>query len=258
MVLIFPPDSRDDLGLSEQESASALDPAVLDNPNQTIASVKRELLRMIDLVDRMFRPVPALYETESPARLEAVRRQDEFVNAALSDIRSYVAHIPAGNYSKHELKMVRGLMDYAIRLETAGDVIAKTLSDIIEEKHSLHAEFSDEGWMELVHMHEAVLANFKLASNVLISDDLESARLLVMEKSEIKRFERKSRKRHLARLHEGRSESFESSDVHLETLRALRDINSHVAAIAYPILYRNGQLLETRLIEDMTPSSQSG
>ena len=100
-------------------------------------------------------------------------------------------------------------------------------------------------------MHEAVGASLKLACNVLISDDLESARLLVMEKSEIKRFERKSRKLHLRRLQEGREESFDTSDVHLETLRALRDINSHVSAIAYPILYRNGQLLETRLIQDM-------
>ena len=105
--------------------------------------------------------------------------------------------------------------------------------------------------MELVHMHEAVAANLKLACNVLISDDLESARLLVMEKSEIKRAERKSRKLHLARLQDGRGESFDTSDIHLETLRALRDINSHISAIAYPILYRNGQLLETRLIQDM-------
>ena len=32
---------------------------------------------------------------------------------------------------------------------------------------------------------------------------------------------------------------------------ALREFNSHISAVAYPILYRNGQLLETRLIDDL-------
>ena len=113
------------------------------------------------------------------------------------------------------------------------------------------AEFSKEGRSELQEMHENILANIKLASNVLISDDLESARLLNMEKTEIKRAERDSRKKHFRRLQSGQMQSFASSDIHLETLRAFRDFNSNIAAVATPILYANGQLLETRLIEEM-------
>ena len=248
--LLMPVKLGTDLKMSEQEMTSALDPAALSNPRQSIASLKRELLRMTDLVDRMFRTVLQLYESGDREQMLAMRSQDEFVNSALSGIRSYVASMPAGTYAKQDMKIVRGLMDYAIRLEAAGDIIAKKLTAIAKERQEKKARFSEEGWMELVHMHEAVCANLKLACNVLISDDLESARLLVMEKSEIKRAERKSRKLHLARLHNGREESFETSDMHLETLRALRDINGHISAIAYPILYRNGQLLETRLIQD--------
>lgn len=92
---------------------------------------------------------------------------------------------------------------------------------------------------------------------MLISDDLESARLLNGEKTEVKRAERNSRKRHFRRLQAGQVQSFETSDIHLETLRAFRDFNSHIASVATPILYQNGQLLETRLIEDMpTPEPQ--
>lgn len=87
---------------------------------------------------------------------------------------------------------------------------------------------------------------FKLAF-----DDLESARILSIEKTELKQAERKSRKRHLKRLQDGLVESFETSDIYLETLLALREFNSHIASIAYPLLYKHGQLLETRLIEDM-------
>ena len=92
-----------------------------------------------------------------------------------------------------------------------------------------------------------------MAFNVLISDDPESARLLLEEKTEMARVERSSRKKHLKRLGKGEETSFDSSDIHLETLRALREINSLIATVAYPILHRSGQLLETRLIEVITP-----
>ncbi|GHF07392.1 Na+/cotransporter [Aliiroseovarius zhejiangensis] len=247
---LLPKHNRGQSALPEQP-ASALDPAALDAPQQAIASLKRELLRMIGQVERMFRTVPQLYNATDSSVLRATRALDDEVNEMLSGIRTYVASMPQESCSKDETKTIRGLMEYAIRLEAAGDVIGRKLTSVAKEKLDGHLSFSQEGWAELVRMYEAVCANFHLASNVLVSDDLESARLLVVEKAEFKRAERKSRKYHLARLQNGRVESFDTSDIHLETLRALRDINNHIAAIAYPILYRNGQLLETRLIEDL-------
>ena len=72
------------------------------------------------------------------------------------------------------------------------------------------------------------------------------------------RLERASRKKHLRRLSDGSKTSFESSNIHLESLRALREINSHVASVCYPILYRGGQLLETRLIETIGENDDNG
>lgn len=251
IAALFPATSKASGVNAELEQVSALDETVLNNPQLAIASLKRELLRMNDMIERMFLPVPEIYKTGDKSLIRMVHEQDQPVNAALSEIRSYVASMPMENYTKSEAKIVRGLMEYAIRLETAGDVISKRLTAIATEKRDKNMRFSSEGLSELVRLHEAVMANLKLASNVLISDDLESARLLVMEKTEIKHIERRSRKRHLRRLQEGRVESFETSDAHLETLRSLSDVNSHISAVAYPILYRNGQLLETRLIQDM-------
>ncbi len=252
------PNGADGQQMGAEQPGSALDAAALDTPQQAIASLKRELLRMIGLVERMFHTVPRLYDATDVSTLRATRKQDDEVNDTLSGIRSYVASMPQEAYSKADTKTVRGLMEYAIRLEAAGDVIAIKLTSVAKEKLDGHLSFSEEGWAELLRMYEAVCANFHLASNVLVSDDLESARLLVVEKADFKRAERKSRKYHLARLQDGRAESFETSDIHLETLRALRDINNHIAAIAYPILYRNGQLLETRLIEDLDAQDISG
>ncbi|OUS37313.1 Na/Pi cotransporter [Rhodobacterales bacterium 56_14_T64] len=230
---------------------SVLDLTNIGPPTQALASLKRELLRMSGLVEAMFRPVLDLYQSGDKAQIRAVQALDGEVNDCLSGIRSFVAAIPPEEFGKANAKAARDMVEYAIRLETAGDVVAKRLAVLAGRMRKKDANFSDEGWMELTRLHESILANLCLASNVLISDDLESARLLSLEKTELKRAERDSRKRHLKRLQGGSSDSFETSDIHLETLRALREFNSHIAAVAYPILYLNGQLLETRLIEDM-------
>lgn len=242
--------------VTEPEMATGLPTSVLDltnigPPTQALASLKRELLRMSGLVEAMFRPVLDLYQSGDKTQIRAVQALDGEVNDCLSGIRSFVAAIPPEEFGKANAKAARDMVEYAIRLETAGDVVAKRLAVLAGRMRKTDANFSDEGWMELTRLHESILANLSLASNVLISDDLESARLLSLEKTELKRAERDSRKRHLKRLQGGSSDSFETSDIHLETLRALREFNSHIAAVAYPILYQNGQLLETRLIEDM-------
>lgn len=233
---------------------SALEPGHYGPPAQVLANLKRELLRMSDLVETMFRPLSDLYKTGDGAQIKAVQELDPEVDACLSGIRSYMADIPEQDFTPAELKQAREMVEYAIRLESAGDVAARRLAVLAGELNKKHLRFSKEGWDEILHMHEAIMANLRLASNVLISNDLESARLLNLEKTELKRMERDSRKRHLKRLQRGTGHSFETSDIHLETLRALREFNSHVAAVSYPLLYQNGQLLETRLIEEMEAS----
>ncbi|GAA6194500.1 Na/Pi cotransporter family protein [Phaeobacter gallaeciensis] len=236
---------------------SVLNPQDVGSPSQAIFSLKRELLRMTDLVEAMFRPTLKLYKTGEKDQIRAVQAVDHEVNECLSGVRAFVAALPVEELGKENAGIARDMMEYAVRLETAGDVVAKRLTVLAGDLRRTGKQFSKEGWSELQDMHETILANLRLASNVLISDDLESARLLNGEKTEVKRAERNSRKRHFRRLQAGQVQSFETSDIHLETLRAFRDFNSHIASVATPILYQNGQLLETRLIEDMpTPEPQ--
>lgn len=230
---------------------STLDLDHIGQPILALASLKRELSRMNGLVEDMFTPLMDIYQSGDTARIRGLRAADGRVNDCLSAIRDYVAAIPADRYTKSDRRIARNMVDYAIHLESAGDLIAKRLTALVDDLHKSGARFSKQGWSELVDMHALIMANMKLAGNVLISDDLESARLLNLEKEEVKRAERNSRNRHLKRLHKGIRESIETSDVHLETLMTFREFNRHIAAVADPILYQHGQLLETRLIASL-------
>ena len=238
---------------------SCLDQAALASPPLALACLKREVMRMAQVVESMVTPVMEIYRDYDKARVQSLRSQDLVVNSALDGIRRYGAAMTAKKMKKSDQKQARYLTEYAIALETAGDIVVKRLLPLAADKAKRSIRFSKEGRDELISMHERVLANMALASNVLVSDDLESARLLQEEKREMTRLERASRKKHLKRLSSGTEISFDSSDIHLETLRSLKDFNSQIAAVAYPILYRGGQLLETRLIEGLdheTPEEQ--
>lgn len=228
---------------------SLLDDSALTIPSLALANLKREVLRMEQVVESMAAPVMELFDSYNKERANALAARDTVVNTALDNIRRYTAAMPADRMTKQDWKRARELTEYAIELETVGDLVAKVLLPLAKEKSQDRLYFSKDGLSELTNMHERMMANMALASNVLVSDDLESARLLLEEKTEMTRLERASRKKHLRRLSDGSKTSFESSNIHLEVLRALREINSHVASVCYPILYRGGQLLETRLIE---------
>jgi phosphate:Na+ symporter len=91
------------------------------------------------------------------------------------------------------------------------------------------------------------MVNMQLALNVLISKDRDSARQLLAEKDAMRSAERASYGQHLKRLQSGALQSIETSNIHLETVRALKTINSLFASVAYPILSESGDLLDSRL-----------
>ncbi len=230
---------------------SALDEAALNSPRLSFACLRREVLRMSQLVEHMMRPVMERYEDGDFDQIKTTQLEDKYVNQALDDIRHYVAMMPTSKMNKVETRKLRELAEYAINLETAGDIVAKRLMHLAATKSKEDMRFSDAGWDELRNMHEKVVSNMTLAFDVLISEDVEAARLLMEEKNDLAKRERKSRKKHLKRIRQNEEISLESSDLHLETLRSLKDLNSQIASIAYPILYRHGQLLETRLVGEI-------
>lgn len=246
--LVKPKPTAEELLNPLAEAPSCLDQAVIGMPALALASATRELLRMAEIIERMLTPLMELYETGDPEKIKQARTLEKAVDQAQSEIKLYLAKI---DYTG-EAEAQRGheLSNFAINLEYVGDAITKTLLKLAETRRDQKLSFSPEGWRELNELHHRVMANMQLALNVLVSKDRESARQLLMEKAAVSTAERESYGQHLNRLRSGTAQSVETSNIHLETVRALKTINSLFASVAYPILQQSGDLLDSRLAKN--------
>lgn len=228
-------------------SISALDKSAVDQPVPALASATRELLRMGSMLEVMMRPVMALYDNDAVESVDRIKSIESEINDAQTQTKLYLAEVSRNELTEQESARVLALASFAINLEHAGDIITRTMLDLSRKKRHSDLRFSPEGWRELTRLHDRVMANMQLSMNVLVSEDKELARQLVQEKGRIQLLEREGSEQHLDRLSSGTQRSIDTSNIHLETLRALRQINSAFASVAYPILSQTGDLLETRL-----------
>ena len=83
-----------------------------------------------------------------------------------------------------------------------------------------------------------------------MSGDVNEARKLLAEKALLRNAELAATERHLDRLREGRPETIETTSLHLDVLRDLRRIHSHICSVAYPVLDASEESPAYRSTED--------
>jgi phosphate:Na+ symporter len=133
------------------------------------------------------------------------------------------------------------IIAFAINLEHIGDIIDKNLCELALKKAKGNLQFSSEGTREIVTFHKQVLHSLGLALGVFMSGDAAGAHVLLSEKTRLRNAERSAAEHHLARLREGRPESMETTSLHLDVLRDLKRIHSHIYSVAYPVLEAAGE-----------------
>ncbi len=228
---------------------SQLDRSVLHTPRLALASTTRELLHAGEVVEMMLRPLMELFEEGTKEQIKEMRFLTVEASLVHSDIKDYLVELNRGAMDSVDAHRSMELANFSINLQHAGDVVATNLLKLIDEMRANRLSFSDEGRLELQEQHALLMANLQLALNVLVSGDRESARDLIAEKDRMRELELCSQDSHLKRLQDGSVRSAETSKFHLESIRALRQINSLLASVAYPILAEAGELLDSRLAE---------
>ena len=228
---------------------SNLDRKVLHTPRLALACATRELLLAGEIVQLMLHPLMALFESGTREHVKEIRFLIVEANLVHADIKEYLVELNRGCMTSADAQRSMELVTYSINLHRVGEIVARNLLKQVETIHAERLSFSKDGTRELAKQHKLLMKNLQLALNVLVSGERESARDLISGKERMRDLELRSRDRHLRRLQEGSVPSVETSDIHLAAIRALREVNSLLASVAYPILAESGELLESRLAE---------
>lgn len=226
---------------------SALDPNALSRPTRGLDCVARELLGMGQRIEQMLIAVDALYDTWNATSATAISAQNKMIKNMHQDVKLYLAQISQTGLDEDLGRRSMELANISTNLDVASDAISRIMLSLAKRLKSEGLQFSDEGREEIHDFADRVLSNVQLALNVLMNQNPGEARELVAAKEKVRSVEQKLQHNHLGRLQRGLSESIETSHIHQETLRALKQINTSFSIIGIPILSKSGDLLKSRL-----------
>ena len=224
-----------------------LDETAINTPSVALACAARETLHMGDIVESMLRKAMIALMTNDRKLAAEVSRMDNIVDRLDEAIKLYVTKVTRESLDDRDGRRAMEIISFSINLEHIGDIIDKNLMELAVKKIKHKYEFSKEGAKELAAFHKLIMDNLKLAFSVFINNNVKIARTLISEKSQIRTAELACADSHLARLREGRPESIETSSLHLDVLRDLKRIHSHICSVAYPVLEAAGELQPNRL-----------
>jgi len=224
-----------------------LDETAIDTPSVALACAARETLHMGDIVETMLRDSITAVMADDRKLVAQISRMDNIVDRLDEAIKFYVTKITRESLDDRDGRRAMEIISFTINLEHIGDIIDKNLMELAAKKIKHRYQFSKEGAAELVAFHQRTLDNLKLAFGVFMSGDIKVARKLLAEKAALREAELSAAENHLARLREGRPESIETSSLHLDILRDLKRIHSHICSVAYPVLETAGELEPSRL-----------
>jgi phosphate:Na+ symporter len=238
-----------------------LDLAAIDVPTVAISCAARETMRMADAIETMLKRTIEVLGDGDRKLVAEIERMDNVVDRLHEAIKLYLTDITRReSLGDADARRWSDIMAFTTNLEHVGDIIDKNLMELAAKRIKNNYRFSAEGMAEISELHAQVLENLRLAMSVFMSGDKAVARRLLAEKTRFRDRERQCAENHIERLRQGKLESIETSALHLDVLRDLKRINSHITSVAYPILEQAGELADSRLrqTEDEPATSAHG
>ena len=228
-----------------------LDPAARETPIIALGGAAREALRMADVLETMLVRLRETFESANRKQIGETKRLDDILDKLNTAIKAYVTSLDPEELSEDDHRRLREILTFATEIEHAGDIVDNNLLGIANKMVKRGVTFSKSGQAEILEMIDRLIVNVRTSASLFMTGDERGARMLASEKEGFRSMETAATEAHFERLRSGHMETVETSTMHLDTLRDLKSVNSHlVAAAAYPVLERTGVLLPTRLRQE--------
>tara|TARA_B100000768_G_scaffold37852_1_gene36516 strand:+ start:4547 stop:6184 length:1638 start_codon:yes stop_codon:yes gene_type:complete len=229
-------------GSDSIKNISTLDPAALNRPQRGLDCAARELLGIGQKIEQMLISVKPLYNSWDSGTAKIIKSQDKTIKLMHLDVKLYLAKL--GKIGLDEDQSTRSMELAAISssFDAASSAIASNMLSLARRLENKGLHFSKKGSKEINDFSDRILSNVQLALNVMMNQNPGEAEELVAAKNKIRTVEQKLQRQHIGRLREGLAESIETSNIHQETLRALKQINTSFCIVGYSILSKSDDI----------------
>ncbi len=224
-----------------------LDPAAVETPIVALGAAAREALRLTDMLEAMLDAMAAAVGTGQRRGLVTVKADGRDLGRLCRAIQAYLTTLDPDELNDHDRRRLTEIFAFASNISYAGKVVEKSLLPMTGKRLKLGTALSPGEREGLSETLARIRSNVRTAATLLMTDDPRAARSLADEKRKFRDLEDVAARAHFDRLRAGLDDSAFMVDV----LRALKQINGYlVAGAAYPILDRNGGLLDSRIAAD--------
>ena len=225
-----------------------LDRTAFETPLVALVNAEREVLRMGEVVERMFRNSFVALKKNDHQLAKRSRKMDQSVNQYYDNVKRYLTALARETLGEKESRRCNEILSFATNLEHIGDIISGDLiRNILRKKLVPGNKMSPQDRKDINNLYQPVLSTFQLSLSVFTSSDIAMARQLPARKYKFIKREKKAVMNHLQKIRDDSHYDSQLSAMQLDVLRDLRRINSYQAAVAYPILEEAGQLRSSRL-----------
>jgi phosphate:Na+ symporter len=251
----------DDDEESDELKPMHLDKSAFETPLVALVNAEREVLRMGEVVERMFRNTFIALKKNDVDLAKSTRKMDHIANRFYDEVKLYLTKLSRETLGEKESLRCNEIMNFATDLEHIGDIISVDLIDSILRKKIVKREkMSLQDREDINALYQPVLLSFNLSLSVFTSGDIGMARQLLAKKYQFRKREKQAVVNHLNKLREDLTYNPKLSALQLDILRDLKRINSHLTSVAYPILEAGGQLrsrLRTTETTETTETTQA-
>jgi phosphate:Na+ symporter len=225
-----------------------LDRSARETPLVALGGAAREALRLADVLEEMLHGAHDALVKSDRRLIEETRQRDDILDGLNTAIKRYLTSIDPEGLNEDDQRRLNQILVFAMNIEQAGDVIDRNLLPHIS-KRLKRGLIKGESDAELAQLMDRLVLILRTAASLFMTDDDRVARQLAEEKVAFRRAEREAVAVHFDVMRADRTGEGMQSAIHLDLLRDMKLINSLiVAAAAYPVLDRAGELLPTRLV----------
>jgi len=225
--------------------------AAHETPSIALAGAAREALRMVDVFEAMLRGALDSLNRGDRKRVTETARLDNVLDRLDTAIKEYLTSIDTDALDDTDHRRLSEILAFSTNLEHAGDIVEKSLMPLAAKRIKRGVSFSEISRQEIREMMDRLIGNARAAAAVFMTEDPRAARQLLGEKEIFRELELRTTEEYFGRARTSRAETIEMSKLLVDIVRDLKRVNAHLAAAAYPILEGRGELLPSRLKQDL-------